>query len=258
MIESLSIASLVLDPDIQCRAQFNDDAIKSYALDLKDGADLPPITVFHDGEVYRVADGFHRVRAFKKAGLDTIEAEIRKGDKRDAILHSVGCNATHGLRRTNKDKRRAIEMLLSDKEWAEWADRAIAEQCGVAPNTVAAHRKRLSAQIAQIDPPTTRTVKRGNTTYKQKTENIGKPKVSPEHPSDPPAPDPPHLDGDAGYCVYQALRHLRKIAISDDQRAPALRKVRNWIDQELAKIEAKESEENEGFALANSGHQSDG
>jgi hypothetical protein len=38
--------------------------------------------------------------------------------ERDAILFSVSANGTHGQRRTNEDKRRAVLCLLNDPEWA--------------------------------------------------------------------------------------------------------------------------------------------
>ena len=41
-----------------------------------------------------------------------------KGTQRDAILWSISANATHGLRRTNEDKRRAVTRLLQDPECA--------------------------------------------------------------------------------------------------------------------------------------------
>lgn len=34
-------------------------------------------------------------------------------------------------RRTNADKRRAVETLLRDEEWKKWSDREIARRCGV-------------------------------------------------------------------------------------------------------------------------------
>ncbi|MGT2479599.1 hypothetical protein ACU4GR_13540 [Methylobacterium oryzae CBMB20] len=40
------------------------------------------------------------------AGLGELPCEVRQGGLRDAILHSAGANAAHGLRRTNADKRR--------------------------------------------------------------------------------------------------------------------------------------------------------
>jgi len=35
------------------------------------------------------------------------------------LLYAVGSNATHGLRRSNADKRRAAQMLLEDPEWVQ-------------------------------------------------------------------------------------------------------------------------------------------
>jgi hypothetical protein len=66
--------------------------------------------------------------------------EIRQGSLRDAILFACGANAVHGLRRTNKDKRRAVRTLLKDPEWSQWTDVEIARRCAVDPKTVAAHR----------------------------------------------------------------------------------------------------------------------
>ena len=68
--------------------------------------------VFFDGEVYWLADGFHRCHAAIAAGIEEIAAEAREGGRRDAILHAVGANATHGRPRTNEDRRRAVLMLL--------------------------------------------------------------------------------------------------------------------------------------------------
>lgn len=38
--------------------------------------------------------------------IEWMATEVLRGTKRDAILYSVGANSTHGLRRTNADKRR--------------------------------------------------------------------------------------------------------------------------------------------------------
>ena len=44
---------------------------------------------------------------------------------------SVGCNAAHGQRRSNDDKRLAVSKLLKDKKWGKWSDREIAKRCHV-------------------------------------------------------------------------------------------------------------------------------
>lgn len=38
--------------------------------------------------------------------------------KRDALLHAAGANDAHGIRRTSKDKRKAVMALLTDEEWS--------------------------------------------------------------------------------------------------------------------------------------------
>src|SRR4051794_18625155 len=81
---------------------------------------LSPVTVYDDGERYWLVDGFHRIAAAAILGHDTIACDVRPGTLRDAVAHAVGANAAHGLRRTNDDKRRAVETLLRDPEWSRW------------------------------------------------------------------------------------------------------------------------------------------
>jgi hypothetical protein len=104
-----------------------------------------------------------------KVGTPKIEADVRPGSRRDAVLFSAGANASHGLRRTNDDKRRAVLILLDDAEWGAWSDREIARRCGVDNKTVSSLRARPSEEVPQI-----RTVERNGTTYQQNTAAIGK------------------------------------------------------------------------------------
>ena len=106
---------------------------------------LPPIDVVFDGKVYWVYDGHHRVCAHEKAGRKEILANIVRGERRDAVLLSLGVNAAHGLRRTNADKRRAVETMLKDPEWSQWSDRKIADHCAVDHRTVGHHRQALAS-----------------------------------------------------------------------------------------------------------------
>jgi hypothetical protein len=56
-------------------------------------------------------------------------------------------------RRSNEDKRRAVQTLLSDPEWSGWSDREIVRRCGVAPSSVGALRpKPVTVQVGQLDP----------------------------------------------------------------------------------------------------------
>ncbi|RMD90366.1 MAG: streptomycin biosynthesis regulator, partial [Alphaproteobacteria bacterium] len=68
------------------------------------------------------------------------------------ILHACGANSSHGLRRTNADKRRAVETLLRDEEWSQWGDRKIARKCAVHHSFVAKIRRELTGAIASEAP----------------------------------------------------------------------------------------------------------
>lgn len=128
----------------QSRAGLHVETISEYADAMRDGDTFPPVDVYHDGESYWLADGFHRVEAAYKAGLTRLSANVHQGTRRDAVLASVGANARHGLRRTNEDKRRAVQTLLKDDEWAQWSDREIARRAGVSAPFVATVRAQLA------------------------------------------------------------------------------------------------------------------
>ena len=120
--ESLPIALIKRDGGTQSRAKIYWETVQEYTEALLNGDKFPPIIVYYDGSEYWLADGFHRMDAYIACRQATIPVTIRQGTRRDAVLHSVGANATHGLRRTNQDKRRAVELLLLDDEWSEWSD----------------------------------------------------------------------------------------------------------------------------------------
>jgi uncharacterized ParB-like nuclease family protein len=147
--KTIPLDQIKTDGGTQARAALNEDVVAEYAESIKGGADLPPVVVFQDGKRYWLADGFHRFHAHRKALAESITADVRVGTKRDAILHSVGANAAHGLRRTNADKRCAVKTLLSDKEWGGWSDRQIADACGVSHPFVAALRNPERAEKQQ-------------------------------------------------------------------------------------------------------------
>lgn len=87
-----------------------------------------------------------------------------------AIL-TVGANASHGLRRTNADKRKAVEILLNDDEWKLWSDREIARRCLVSHNFVGDIRRSICNPMTDTKE---KIVERNGTIYSQNTSNIGR------------------------------------------------------------------------------------
>lgn len=141
MSTTLAIDDITQDPQCQPRQRLDESTITEYAQAMHDGATFPPVTVYQEGATYWLADGFHRVAGAQAAGITEINVDIRPGRIRDAMLHAVGANATHGLRRSNTDKRRAVETMLTDDEWSRLSDREIARRCAVTHPFVAKLRR---------------------------------------------------------------------------------------------------------------------
>ncbi len=140
---TLIALSDIQDGGAQMRVEMKPDVVRDYADDMADGVTFPPVVVYHDGTDYWLGDGFHRVEAARKLDRETIDAEVLEGDARQAILHGIGSNASHGLRRTQADKRHAVERLLRDEEWSKWPNRKIARIARVDHKTVEKYRREL-------------------------------------------------------------------------------------------------------------------
>lgn len=169
-MKSISPEKLELAPGIQSRAQLDMVVIQEYAEAMQNGAQFPPVQAISENDCLWVWDGFHRVLAAKSAGV-AIYADIRPGTFREAQWLASGANKSHGLRRSNADKRRAVEMAL--KANASKSDSEIARHCGVSIPTVSNMRVELelSLKILKISK---REVVRNGTTYMQDVARIGK------------------------------------------------------------------------------------
>ena len=136
MILTVSVKEVIADPRLQMRAKVDDDhIIAEYADNV---FDLPPgkIVKGPGGELWMV-DGFKRLRAHIKAGCLDMRFEIANGSWIDALTAAAGANSTHGQRRSQADKKRAVLALLSEPSWPDRSDRYIANICRVSHPFVA-------------------------------------------------------------------------------------------------------------------------
>ena len=143
----LAIKKIQRDGGTQIREKIDEATVSDYAEDMRSGAVFPAVTVYFDGACYWLSDGYHRVLAAETIGTEEIPAEIRQGSQRDAILHSCGANASHGLRRTNQDKKNSVLRLLHDPEWKSWSDREVSRKCKVSQPFVSKIRQSLTDNI---------------------------------------------------------------------------------------------------------------
>lgn len=150
------------DGDTQPRAKIDQAVCDEYGERMKAGEKFPPIDVFFDGNDYWLADGFHRLQAYAMAvPAKPIECNLFEGSLQDAQWHSYSVNKTHGLRRTNDDKERAVTAALHHPNAAQLSNRQIAEHCGVSEITVRRYRdrKETTATMSQSSGQTGLTSK---------------------------------------------------------------------------------------------------
>jgi len=151
IIKSLKPEEIRRDGDTQPRTRLNQATIEEYVEAIQNGDKLPPVEVYHDGETYWLADGFHRYCALTKLDPDgLIESRVHEGTLQDAQWHSYGANKTHGLRRTNEDKAQAVKRALVHPKSSGMSDAALADHVGVHRNTVLKVRREMSADASHL------------------------------------------------------------------------------------------------------------
>ena len=136
----IGLDAIRIDGGTQSREKIDEGVVGEYAGLIEDGVVFPAVRVYFDGVSHYLADGFHRYHAHRKAGKGAIEADVENGTLRDAILYSLGANHEHGIRRTNADKRKAVQAMLDDFEWQEWSNGEIARKCHVSEFLVSTMR----------------------------------------------------------------------------------------------------------------------
>lgn len=132
----LKLEQIIIDKGTQTREAIDQKTVREYTEVLMNKESLPPVVVFHDGINYYLADGFHRYFAHRQTKTPQIEAEVINGTLRSAIEYALGTNDKHGLKRSIKDKRKAVMIALDDVEWGSLTNREIARLCRVSHTLV--------------------------------------------------------------------------------------------------------------------------
>lgn len=105
-----------LDLSFQTRYGLTDETVEEYAELMSDGKVFPPVAVIDLGDNLALVDGYHRIAAITRIGGDEVEAVVTPGTREDALRASVKANSEHGQRRTNLDKRRALEVAWENRD----------------------------------------------------------------------------------------------------------------------------------------------
>jgi ParB-like chromosome segregation protein Spo0J len=109
----LRIADLLAAAPVDPEAHPDAARVERYAEAFDD---LPPMVVFETPEGLLLVDGYHRVAAVRRLGLETVEAEVRRGSRREALRYVARVSAS--------------ESGISPKEAASHIERRIRGRSG--------------------------------------------------------------------------------------------------------------------------------
>ena len=141
----LQLSSIAFDAGTQIRTAIDQQLVSDYADAMSGGAVFPPVVVFHDGNQYYLADGFHRYMAAGRNQVSELDVEVKAGTKDDALWFALGANKTNGKRLTDLDKRHAITLAL--QTWPDRSASLIADQVGCSKMRVSQIRSGLSTAL---------------------------------------------------------------------------------------------------------------
>ena len=223
----VNITAIELDASIQCRAVIDTGTVAEYAERMQAGDAFPPVVLFGTERRCWIGDGWHRVMAARQLGVSEIEADVRKGDRRDALKYALGANVANGLRRTNADKRRCVEIALA--EFGGLSDNAISKMCGVSNHAVKAARP---VEAIGNSPNATRTTSDGRqypATRKPAPVQNDEDDEETEHEQREVHRRPIGPPSDGMQFARIAIMNLEQIKTNDTERVEALSVVKDWI-----------------------------
>ena len=137
----LALGIILIDETIQPRVELNVEHVEDLETAYQTGKEVGCPTVWKIGDTYKLAKGFHRIAAMKRANLSKAEFLVREGTEEECAVDALCSNQTHGLKRTNPDKQRCVEGLLKLKP--DWSNGKIAEESGVSVSTISKVRTQL-------------------------------------------------------------------------------------------------------------------
>jgi len=86
-IIDLPISELARDSIERSRPHLDPDRVSYYVEHLDEST---PVVVFNVNGLLLLTDGHHRVAAAEQLGRSTVKADVRKGQRRDALQFAVG------------------------------------------------------------------------------------------------------------------------------------------------------------------------
>ena len=237
-METLRLDQLRIDGGTQLRVKIDLDHVAELKAAWGKIDDLPPFVAFFDGAAYWIADGFHRFHA-ANGKWTRVTVDVRAGTQRDAVLFACGANQSHGLKRSNADKRKAVKTLLDDAEWSAKSDQWIAEAAGVNKHMIAELRGNNLSQVGELPPDVNQqsTTNSRNGSAKKRLGRDGKQYPASKKDADISA------EKKRNAADAKAVKAAERKAASDKKKADALAAKEAKASEREAKRLAKEAAE---------------
>ncbi len=231
---------------IQCRAKLNRKQVKQYKARMQANDRFPPVKVFRIDGLLCITDGLHRIEAALELGLEMILCIIRDGTRIEAIKAALQANGSHGLARTNADKRHAVKLAL--ESFPNLSHHQIADLCLVSQPFVGKVRK-------QLITVTSSERRMGRDGKIRRLPAKGKHQPSSEAPSEQPATDQADAGDNEVPKTGAVPKALNSSSGQDDQENPHAESNSPVVRQEVvravvAKIEKLILTETEGLVEA--------
>lgn len=141
-VRTVKIEDVTVDPAANPRVALNEEHVADLMAAYTAEEDVPPPLCYEVGDDLKLSEGFHRWEALRRLKRIRLTVQVVTGTEDEWAAHTFGSNKGHGLKRTNPDKRRCVELFLN--RFPRWADTRIADAAGVSNNFVGDVRKQYS------------------------------------------------------------------------------------------------------------------
>lgn len=156
---TLRIDQIQLTDYCQMRVQLDQIAVANYTEEvrerLEDNQDshesscLGRLKVCYDPreKKYYLFDGFHRIAAYRAAGLNHVECLVWEGDLNTAQLLSFQANLDHGVPLSQEDKRKKLACALAHPDLQGMRNIDLARQIGLTSATIGRLREKMASGV---------------------------------------------------------------------------------------------------------------